>query len=318
MPSLPFDLPVELVAQAGTGAAWAAWLEALPRRTAAVAEEWGLAWDLPPDGAAWSGHCSLVVPVRTGDGEPAVLKVAFDGDDESEHEALALRHWGGRGAVRLLAADPRRRALLLERLSTRDLGDEPELDACLVVAGLWRRLERPAPPQLMPVTSFVARWSGELGALPRDAPVPHRLVKQWLSAVRELERDAAGSGDGRIVHGDLHFGNVLAVPGGGWRAIDPKPMAGDVHYEPAPMLWNRWDEMVAAPGGIRSALRRRFHTLVDDGGLDEDRARAWVLVRLVLNAYWSLEQAERSRRRLSPADRDWITRCVTIVKAIQD
>ena len=47
-------------------------------------------------------------PVRTEDGTPAVLKLAFDGDDESEHEHLALQRWRGDGAVRLLRADPHR------------------------------------------------------------------------------------------------------------------------------------------------------------------------------------------------------------------
>ena len=28
-----------------------------------------------------------------------------------------------------------------------------------------------------------------------------------------------------------------------WLAIDPKPMSGDPHYELAPMLWNRFEEL---------------------------------------------------------------------------
>ncbi len=319
MAALPFDVPAALRARARLGPTWARWLEALPRRTAEVADELGVAWDLAPGAAAWCGRTALVVPVRTRDGVPAVLKVGFDGDDESAHEALALQHWAGRGAVRLLAAQPRRRALLLERLTRRDLGSLDDEAACEVVAALWRELDRPAPPQLQPVTGFVDRWSAGLRALPRDAPVPRRLVEQWLATLRDLvAHEHAARGGARIVHGDLHHANVLAAAGGGWRAIDPKPMAGDAHYEPAPMLWNRWEELAAAPGGVRRGVRRRFHGLVDAGGLDEARARAWVLVRLVLNAYWTIEDAERAGRALSASDRDWITRCVTIVKAVHD
>ena len=43
------------------------------------------------------------------------------------------------------------------------------------------------------------------------------------------------------------------------------------------MLWNRWDEVVAT-GDVRDAVRRRFHTIVDAAGLDEDRARDWVVL----------------------------------------
>ena len=107
--------------------------------------EWGLTED---SDEVW-GRFSHVVPVRTADGVPAVLKVAPE-DPETEHEALALQHWGGRGAVRLLRADPRRRAVLLERLERRDLTQEWDVHACEAVADLYRLLHVPAPPQLRP------------------------------------------------------------------------------------------------------------------------------------------------------------------------
>jgi streptomycin 6-kinase len=232
-----------------------------------------------------------------------VLKIAFDGDGESEHEALALQHWHGRGAVRLLRADPRRRALLLERLHPTDLSDVWDLEACEVVAGLWPLLHRPALPQLRSVASYVERWVAGLAALPTNGPVPRRLVEQATTLARDLlaEPDAAAC----VVHGDLHYGNVLAADRSPWLAIDPKPMNGDPHYEVAPMLHNRLEELA---GDLRDGLRRRFHTLVDAGGLDEHRARDWVVVREVLNAHWSAEEG----------DRDGVTEAVTIAKAVQD
>ena len=53
-------------------------------------------------------------------------------------------------------------------------------------------------------------------------------------------------------------------------------------------------------------------------GLDEDRARDWVVVRMVLNANWAMEDAQRMSRDLDPRRREWITRCITITKAVQD
>ena len=117
-----------------------------------------------------------------------------------------------------------------------------------------------------------------------------------------------------VVHGDLHYANVMADDAGEWLAIDPKPMAGDPHYEPAPMLWNRMDELAGpgAVGSVRDGLRRRFHALVDAGGLDEDRARDWVVVRMVVNAGLvgpgrprGRPRADRRRARLDhPLHRD--------------
>ena len=296
------DLPPGVLAFAGRGPEWAAFVERLPRLFREVTDEWGLA----VDGSPSHGYCSLVVPVRR-EGEPAVLKLTF-ADVEGEHEALALQRLGGVGAVRLLRADPRRSALLLERLHRTDLDSVPVLEACEVVAALYPRIHVPAPPQLLAVTDYLDRWTPQLRALPRDAPIPRRLVEQALSLVGDLFTD---SDRGVMLHGDLHYQNVLAGDREPWLAIDPKPMAGDPHYEPAPMLWNRWDEAVAS-GDLRFALRRRFHTLVDAAGLDEALARDWVVVRMVYNMVWELEDAPEH------PDQDWLTTCVAICKAVQD
>ena len=101
----------------------------------------------------------------------------------------------------------------------------------------------PALPQLRTITSYVERWTADLEALPRDAPIPRRLREQCVSLARDLVADPASVGV--IIHGDLHHHNVLAADREPWLVIDPKPMSGDPHYEPAPMLWNRWDEIVA-------------------------------------------------------------------------
>ena len=296
-------LPPGVLAFAERGPEWAAFVDRLPQLLREVVETWGLV----VDGEARHGFCALVVPVRRG-GERAVLKLAFP-DDESEHEALALQHWGGHGAVRLLSADPHRRALLLERLHEDDLTSVDVLQACEVVAGLYARLHVPAFPQLRPLTAYVRRWTEGLAGLPRDAPVPHRLVQQAVSLGRDLAEDAASVGV--LIHADLHYENVLAGDREPWLAIDPKPVSGDPHYEIAPMLWNRWDEAVAT-GDVRTAVRRRFHTLVDAGLLEEERARDWVVVRMLHNAMWELEDHPDA------PDADYLTMCIAIAKAVQD
>jgi streptomycin 6-kinase len=310
MTAVTIVLPPGLDEQRELGPDWASWLDALPRTFADVLAD----WELRRDGDdLWHGFCSLVAPVVTADGEPAVLKVSFDGDEESAHEALALQHWHGDGVVRLHRADPRRRALLLERLHRRDLTGLWDLEACEVVAGLYLRIHRPALPQLATVTSYVETWLAELAAQPRDIPIPRRMVEQALALGRDLVADPASVG--RIIHGDLHYENVLAGDREPWLVIDPKPMSGDPHYEPAPMLWNRFDELT---GDVRDGVRRRFHTLVDAAGLDEDRARDWVVVRMVLNANWSVQDAQRAGRDLNSDEQEWITQCVAITKAVQD
>jgi streptomycin 6-kinase len=312
VPLLPFDIPPGLERQRRLGPAWAGWLDRLPRLVHEVAQEWELVFD----GAPLHGFGSVVVPVRDPQDREAVLKVAFDGDDEGLHEALGLQRWDGNGTVRMFRADPRRRALLLERLDPRrDLDQVDVLEACELVADFYGRLHVAPPPQLHRLSTYVDRWTGELAALPADAPVPHRLVDQAVSLGRSFVADAAT--DSMMIHGDLHYQNVLAADREPWLVIDPKPTAGDAHYEVAPMLWNRWAEAVAT-GDVRTAVRRRFHTLVDGAGLDEDRARDWVVVRELHNVLWTIQDAALVGRRLESEDREAITVAVTIAKAVQD
>jgi streptomycin 6-kinase len=299
MALLPFDLPAALVARALHDEGWAAWVDVLARTVRDLLDEWELALD----GAPMHGSTALVVPVRSKDGA-AVVKIAQP-HDERQHEILALQTWHGRGAARLLRADPRRHAMLLERLQGRDLTGEPVLAACEAVARLYSRLHVPAPPQMVPLTRHVEGWTNALERLPRDAPVPRRIVEQAVHLGRSFVADAGSVG--RLVHGDLHYENVLAAGREPWLSIGPEPVSGDPHYEVAPLLSNRWEEVVAT-GDVRTAVRQRFHAVVDTAGLDEERARDWVVVREAHHAMWAVEHGDRAR----------VTTAIAIVKAVQD
>jgi len=122
-------LPPALAAWAARGPGWATWLDGLPRLLSDLLAQ----WELVPAGASRHGRTAVMVPVDSASVGAAVgdsvLKVAYP-DEETEHEALALQRWGGRGAVRLLRADPHRRALLLEALPGPDLSDLWDVEAC--------------------------------------------------------------------------------------------------------------------------------------------------------------------------------------------
>lgn len=293
-------LPTAVLAMGSRGPQWRAWIDALPGLIRSCLDEWKLCLD----GDLSHGFCSVVLPVRTEDGA-AVLKISYP-DSESEHEHVALRRWDGDGVVRLLRADPHRRSMLLERLHRQDLTTLPDVEACKVVAGLYGRIHVPALPQLGALPSRVERWTAKLAAVQRDVPIPRRLAEQAIGLGHSLALEPESATT--VIHGDLHYENVLAADREPWLAIDPKPMNGDPHYELAPMLWNRWDEIAA---DVRRGVRRRFHTLIEAAELDEPRARAWVVVRMIHNAMWELAEGQQ-------ADPRWLTMCFAIAKAVQD
>jgi streptomycin 6-kinase len=254
-------------------------------------------WDLRPDGDARRTSRATVLPVRV-QGAAAVLRIGAEADDAH----LVLRRWNGSGAVHLLRADPHRRAVLLERAGPESLRTLDDVTACHVVAGLYRRLHLPAMPQLPSLADLSSAWATDFAALPRNAPIPRRLVEEAVALCRDLAADPAE----RVLHGNLHYGNVLAADREPWLAISPTPLNGDPAYELAPMLLHRWDELT---DHVRAGVQRRFYALVDAAGLDEDRARGWVTVRVVREAARLLSRAH---------DRAEFTRYVTLAKAVRD
>ncbi|MFI9393514.1 aminoglycoside phosphotransferase family protein [Streptomyces bauhiniae] len=243
-------------------------------------------WNLRPDGRPMSGIAALVLPVTTADGTPAALKVQHL-DDECAGEAAALLTWAGDGAARLLAHDPPTGTLLLERLDEhRPLSALPDTrEAADVLGGLLARLTaHPAPPGLRRLGDIARGMAERLPQALRTEPDPatRRLLRDCAAALREV---ADEPGD-RLLHWDLHYGNVLASARAPWLAIDPKPLAGDPGFELLPALANRYDP---------ADTHRRFDALTDALGLDRERARAWTLARVLQNRLWQLEEGEIGR-----------------------
>lgn len=299
-------IPEDFLRFAAISAPWAEWLHRLPRLISSVLAE----WQLRADGPVSTGQGAVVVPVLTADGHRAAAKFGWP-HPEAEHEHLALRAWDGNGVVQLLRADPRRSVLLLERADPyRDLTSVPVLQACEIIAGFYARLHRPAIPQLDRLSERAARWADELARLRADNLLPRRYVEQAASLARDFAADDGT--DGALLHTDLHYVNVLGAEREPWLVIDPKPLSGDPAYEVAPVLWNRWEE-AAATGNLRNAVLERLYAVVDAAGLDEDRVRAWVVVREMVNVMWAME----SRSKARPLDTAWVTVATTITKAVQ-
>ncbi|WP_405921536.1 aminoglycoside phosphotransferase family protein [Streptomyces sp. NBC_00122] len=246
-------------------------------------------WELRRTGPGMHGVTALVLPVERPDGTPAALKLQLV-DEESAGEPVALRAWGGAGAVRLLEHDEATGAMLLERLDEgRHLSAVAERDsrrAVHVVAELLARLTAvPAPVGLRGLGAMAAGMLEAVpGALARLEDVrDRRVVRDCAAAVAEV----VGEPGDRLLHWDLHYDNVLGGADGGgrgaWLAIDPKPLAGDPGFDLLPAIGNNFavDE-----------VRWRFDLMTEVLGLDRERARAWTLGRVLQNCLWDVADGE--------------------------
>jgi streptomycin 6-kinase len=305
MASVRLEPPERLVRTVG---AWAgdsgrAWLASLPGRAAEYLERWELRAERV---FAPGGQISMIVLVRQSDGSPAVLKLGMV-TMETRHEHAALSHWDGRGAVRLLRADPEEGVLLLERLqgdvSLRSL-PEPKamLEATATLQRLWVPMSAEHP------FGTVAEYTAELVETLRS-----RREQPWAADLRPLIDDAIGTrerllaapAEDVLLHGDYHHGNVLAGDRTPWLAIDPKPLVGDRAYDLAWLVRDRLETLAASPGP-QAAARRRVAKLSDALDVDQERLRGWTLFRAVQAGVWSFTVGDREGGELLLEFAGWL------------
>ena len=214
-----------------------------------------------------------------------MVKINFP-SHESEHESAALRHWGGRGAVKLLDEDVGSRALLLERCSPGNtLWEEPEQVATDAMGDVLTRLwESPAPAG--PFRSLVDAagiWSEHLRAAYERARAPFEmsLLDDALGFMATVK--PANSSD-VVLHQDLHGGNVLRREGD-WVAIDPKPLVGERAFDLASYVRDRRG-LLGNDRDSEAVVRNRLEHLCSVLEVDRDRAKGWALAHALA---WSFD-----------------------------
>jgi streptomycin 6-kinase len=248
---------------ADAGLTHADWLQRVPAFVAECQERWGLGLGEPyPAGAA--GHA---VRADLPDGTPAVLKVIYP-HRESEHEADALELWDGDGAVRLVAYDPERWAMVLERCEPGTPLSAVEPEAALdVLVGLAPRLWKPAGRPFHTLADEAAWW---LEYMPHqwNGRYERRLLDAAVDALSSL---APTQGEQVLVHQDFHGDNVLAAEREPWLVIDPKPLLAEREFGIAGVV--RSPEL----GHTKRQVLRRLDRLTSELGLDRERARGWTI-----------------------------------------
>jgi streptomycin 6-kinase len=282
---VPADLPV--LTTLGPLPQAQPWLSSLPALVAEVRDEFGLELSAPLHG----GSCSWVAPARLPDGTAVIVKIGWP-HREMYGEPAALRLWDGRGAVRLLAHDAARHAMLLAPcVPGLELAGSstPAVERLEIGCGVLRRLwAAPVSAEFERLAEVTAEWAG--------------LVEERMERIRpgydpglvaegaRLLRSLPGSAEREVLlHGDFNPGNILS-DGDTWLAIDPKPMTGDPAYDPWPLLEQIDDPFSYADPAPR--LRDRVALLAAALDLDADRIVAWSVARRVETALWAAQHGD--------------------------
>jgi streptomycin 6-kinase len=245
-----------------------AWLDRLPDMLRSLQHAWALTPDAPLD--AEEPSCSYLAAVRAANGTSAVLKLSMP-HMEGEHEIQGLRFWDGDPTVRLLEADDKLGALLLERCKPgTTLRVLAEHDQDRVISGLLRRLWRLpfAPHPFRSLATMTESWANETLGQIEQAP-DKGLVREGLQLLEELPGNATRE---VLLATDLHAGNVVQAEREPWLIIDPKPFVGDPAYDATQHLLNCRQRLRLDPEGT-------IRSFADLAGIEYERVRLWTFAR---------------------------------------
>ncbi|MBB5802493.1 streptomycin 6-kinase [Saccharothrix ecbatanensis] len=238
------SLETRMVRRFGDGVR--SWLDGLPALVAGLCRDWGLEVVRPMSGG--TSHALLC----ERDGVPVVLKVTPE-PLLAVQEHAALRAWEpSPRMVRALRVDPARGALLLEGLVPGTPVQDGPGPAGSGLAEVLRALHIPPPEGFPPLAE---RVDFVFGLLRTRHPGDHDAAHAKAAA---LARDRVTA---TLLHGDLHFGNVLDAGERGLVAIDPRPCVGDPAVDAV-------DFAYASPD-LRDGIER-WSSVVDG-----DRLAAW-------------------------------------------
>jgi streptomycin 6-kinase len=196
-----------------------------------------------------------------------------------------LRLFGGRGTVQVYEyADG---AMLLDQVRPGDpltgLSLRDDDAATSILADTIAAMAPSGCPEWVPRATDWGR-SFLSHRQRNDATVPADLV---ASAERIFFDLCDSQQSERLLHGDLHHGNVLFDRERGWLAIDPKGVRGELEYEIGAALRNPCDRpgLFAQP----DVIRRRADRFARAVAVDPARVLRWAFAQAVLAAIWQIE-----------------------------
>jgi streptomycin 6-kinase len=275
----------------------AVWLQRLPD----LLDEYGGRWGLEIGASFQPLSYGYVAAATRADGSRCVLKASVPRHD-LQFEIEALRHYDGRGAVRLLEADIDAGVMLLERAEpgTPVIAID-DVEATRIAAGIMRELWRaPAARHAFPT---VADWGAAFGELrARHEGGSGLLTRALLDRGDALYRElAASQGEAVVLHGDLHHWNIVRAERAPWLAIDPHGLVGERAFEVGSWMRNPvgdpggpWEaRLLARQPDVRAVLSRRLDIFADELAIDRQRLRDWSIAFAMLSACWSDESGHR-------------------------
>lgn len=225
---------------------------------------------------------SFVAVVDSLDGKTAILKLSPP-NPRCDSE-IAWYQANCIVAPILFKNDSGRGAMLMEHVrpgysAKKWVIEGKDIDATRAIAEVIRSLQ----PSFRDSSKFksVSQLAKNLDKL--EGKIDSRLLSKAKSLFQELSKDSSSH---RILHGDLHHGNVLWF-NDKWVAIDPHGYFGPAAFEVGAMIRNPYE---CFPNNLplKKVLNDRLAVLGEVLPFDRNEIRGWAFAYTMMSAAWSV------------------------------
>ncbi len=259
------------------------WLRELPNILKLYSQKWALDITAPEH----TLNYNYVAPARLKDGTEAIIKIGYP-NPEIVSEINALKAYEGKKAVKLLRTDPENGVLLLERIrpgrALTEIQERDDEEATKIAATVIRDLPTSTPKGVE--FSTVAQW-GEVFHRIQNKGLPQGMIVMLNQAEELMTELDQSKQEEKLLHGDLHFENILFDEKNGWVAIDPKGVIGDPVYEAARLLHN--PSNLFKKDNPKGIIKQRIEILSAILNYEKERIAKWAFVDSLLATCWSIE-----------------------------
>lgn len=281
------------------GAAGENWLADLPRLLGEISGVWSLQIGAPFVNLTFN----YVAACTKESGEECVLKICAPEENPPIFaEKKALQAFDGRGAVKVFKYDEIFFALLVERAAPGVTLAEtyaPE-SVRAVSAAIDAMKALPREPQNKNEFPLLDEWTNDLAKARKTNFEPRRIEK--ASAIfKELRQPF----ETRILlHGDVHFDNILSATRAPFLLIDPKGCVGEIGYEIAVFLNDLcgWTRHLPEQKKILARAVEQFSGAFD---LETAEIKSWAFAQAMLAAFWMYEDFGRDWENFTACAKMW-------------
>lgn len=258
------------------------WIANLPATIDALAKHWNLSHLTPIDNMTFN----YVTKAITNTNQPVVLKISCD-EKSITNEILALKYFDGDGSIQFVDYHSKYHASLLQQAmpgTTLKALYPTQIEYVMsCYANTMKRLHSKRLPSKHSYP-HIAEWLRAIDRLVPNKPCPTHILETAISLKNSL---LATMTTEIFLHGDLHHDNILNH-NDEWLAIDPKGIVGEPEFEIAAFDFMYITEL-AGNLNIKDIFESRVNILAQKSGLNAQRIKDWVFVRLILMAAWHIE-----------------------------